>query len=287
MLEAVLTGHFVASVDTTVARHYGAGQRESKTSLRENGVEKGEKDEASLQQQSRSVPPTYEESKIMTRWSSSTSSLGIYLSAAEYIDSDHAEVAKAAAEWSNVGDTTQTAVRLFRFVRDLPYEADDFDVLSTFRASHVLEVGHGYCVSKASLCAALARAARIPARIGFADVRNHLSSPRLRQAMGTDVFAWHGYTEFYLDGRWIKASPTFDRATCEKAGVAPLEFDGTHDALLQAFDGSDAMEYLRFHGTYHDVPARFLSVEMLRLYPFTADRGISRYKAASRHDIDA
>lgn len=208
-----------------------------------------------------------------------TTSLGVFLAPAEYIDSDHPMILKQAEPWRALVDPVDRARAVFMFVRDVPYEADDFDVLDTFRASHVLEAGHGYCVSKAALGVALARAVALPARIAFADVRNHLSSPRLREAMGTDIFAWHGYIEFYLGGRWIKASPTFDPVTCERAGVSPLEFDGVNDALLQAFDHGQTMNYVAYHGAFHDVPARFLSAEMLRLYPFTRDRGISRYKA--------
>ena len=50
--------------------------------------------------------------------------------------------------------------------------------------------------------AAAARVLGVPARLGFADVRNHLTSPRLREMMNTDVFAYHGYTELLIDGRW-------------------------------------------------------------------------------------
>ena len=42
--------------------------------------------------------------------------------------------------------------------------------------SATLARGYGFCVNKAVLLAALARAVGIPARLGFADVRNHLSS---------------------------------------------------------------------------------------------------------------
>jgi transglutaminase-like putative cysteine protease len=208
-------------------------------------------------------------------------SLGVFLAPGEYIDSAQPLIVEQAARLVGSGSASERARAIFGFVRDLPYEADDFDVLDTYRASHVLTAGHGYCVSKAALGVALARAAGIPARIGFADVRNHLSSPRLREAMGTDVFSWHGYIEFYLERRWVKASPAFDPASCEKAGVAALEFDGVNDALLQAFDGTATMEYIAYHGTFHDVPARFLSAEMQRLYPFTRNRGISRYKATA------
>lgn len=204
----------------------------------------------------------------------------VFLAPGEYVDSDHPAVRTRADELTaGLTGPRQVAVAIYEAVRDLPYEADDLDDLETYRASHTLAVGHGYCVSKASLFVALLRAAGIPARVAFADVRNHLASPRLRDAMGTAVFAWHGYGEVALGGRWVKASPTFDRATCRRAGVAPLAFDGEHDALLQAFDGGGTMTYERLHGTFHDVPARFLAAEMPRLYPFTRSGGITRFKA--------
>lgn len=209
-----------------------------------------------------------------------TSTLAAYLAPAEYVDSHHPAVAaRARALCSGADDAHDAARRVFAFVRDIPYEADDFEDPGMFRASRVLARGHGYCVAKASLCAALARCAGIPARVAFADVRNHLASPRLLAALGTDTFAWHGYDELWLGGRWVAVSPTFDTATCERAGVPPLEFDGVHDAHLQAFDGGRPMVYVKHHGSFHDVPARFLAAEMPRLYPSFADRGVSRFKA--------
>jgi transglutaminase-like putative cysteine protease len=221
--------------------------------------------------------------------------MAAYLAPAGYVDSDHpliiaqarqlrAGVSAAAGAGAETGAemaaemVAEAGRAVFYFVRDLRYRGGDFEDLEIYRASSVLAAGHGYCVGKASLCAALARAAAIPARLGFADVRNHLASPRLRAAMGTDVFAWHGYTQLFVGGRWVSVSPTFDRAACERAGVAPLEFDGKHDALLQSFDGSGAtMSYVKRHGTFHDVPARFLAAEMPRLYPFARDHGITRF----------
>jgi transglutaminase-like putative cysteine protease len=204
--------------------------------------------------------------------------VGVYLAPGEYVDSDHPAVrARAADLAAGAPDPVAAARRLYDHVRDLPYRAGDLEDLATYRASHVLAVGHGYCVSKAALFAALARATGIPARVAFADVRNHLASPRLRRAMGTDLFAWHGYVEVLLGDGWVKTSPTFDTATCRRAGVPPLEWDGRSDALLQAFDGGGTMDYVRLHGTFHDVPARFLAAEMPRLYPFTRDGGIVRF----------
>ena len=133
----------------------------------------------------------------------------------------------------------------------------------------MLEAGAAYCVGKAALFAALCRAGGVPARVAFADVTNHLSSEKLREKMGTNYFAWHGFTEVLLDGRWVKASPTFNSTLCSRFGVAPLDFDGGTDALLQAYDGEGRtfMKYEVLHGAFHDVPAKFLIAEMARLYP--------------------
>ncbi len=154
--------------------------------------------------------------------------------------------------------------------REIRYDPDlDYADPETYRASSVLAAGSGYCVGKAALFAALCRAGGIPARVAFGDVTNHLSSQKLRERMGTNYFAWHGFTEVKLGDNWIKASPTFNSTLCSRFGVVPLDFDGEHDALLQAYDGAGRtfMQYEVLHGAFHDVPARFLMREMARLYP--------------------
>jgi transglutaminase-like putative cysteine protease len=150
------------------------------------------------------------------------------------------------------------AVRLHDAVRDgiayTPY--CDFRSPETYRASSVLRRGAGFCVGKAALLAAACRAAGIPARVGFADVKNHLVTARLRALMDTDVFYYHGYTEIRLEDRWVKATPAFDRKLCERFGVPPLAFDGRADSLLHPFDGGGRrhMEYVRDRGPCADVP---------------------------------
>jgi len=108
-----------------------------------------------------------------------------------------------------------------------PYRAD----LSAhgMKASTALTKGFGWCVPKAVVLAAVARAAGIQARLGFADVRNHLSTVRLRATMPTDVFAWHGCTELWPDGTWRKATPAFNIELCDKFGLLPLDFNGVDD----------------------------------------------------------
>lgn len=200
------------------------------------------------------------------------SSRRLYLSPAEFIDSDHQDVrAKAAATVGSVADPAERARLLYRAVRDgIRYDPYiDYTDPETYRASSVLARGHGYCVGKASLYVALCRAGGIPARLGLADVKNHLATPRLLEAVGTDLFAYHGYVEVMLGARWIKATPTFNASLCEKLGVPRLEFSGDSDALLQPFDagGREFMSYVAQHGTFFDVPAKFLIAEMTRLYP--------------------
>jgi transglutaminase-like putative cysteine protease len=195
-----------------------------------------------------------------------------YLAPGEFIDSDDPGVREFARRVAaNAADPAEAARRLYRAVRDEivydPYV--DYTVHDTFRASACLRAGRGFCVGKAALMAAAARALGIPARVGFADVRNHLASRRLLELVGTDEFVYHGYAELFLDGRWVKATPTFNLSLCEKFGVRPLEFDGRHDAILHPFDalGRRHMEYLREHGPATDVPADEIIVAFRARYP--------------------
>ncbi|MBS0278231.1 MAG: transglutaminase domain-containing protein [Proteobacteria bacterium] len=199
-----------------------------------------------------------------------TVSARVYLAPAEYVDSDHPAIrAKSQELCAAAADDAARARAIFYFVREILYHAADFADLNSYRASHVLKAGYGYCGAKASLFAALCRAAGLPARILFADVTNHISTPDKQKKFGTNLYAWHGYNEVRIGGAWLKVSPTFNSSLCEKIGVAPLEFDGNSDAILQAFDraGHRLMSYDKLHGTFHDVPAKFLAAEMQRLYP--------------------
>lgn len=169
----------------------------------------------------------------------------------------------AVREWAlatidGAPDEAQRARRLFASVRDLiRYDPYVFDVdPSAFAASAVLASERNWCVPKAVLLTAGARAAGIPARIGFADVRNHLSSEKLRARMGTDLFVFHGYVALHVGGAWRKVSPAFNAGLCARFGVEPLDFDGRSDALLHAYDGEGRrhMEYVADHGTWTGIP---------------------------------
>jgi len=195
-----------------------------------------------------------------------------FLEPAEYVDSAAPGIVDFARRvCEGAPDDVTKAVRLYYAIRDgivyTPY--CDFKAPETFRASACLERGSGFCVAKAALLAAAARASGIRARVGFADVRNHLTTPRLRDLLGTDVFYYHGYTELFLGGRWVKATPAFDRALCERFGVRPLDFDGREDSLFHPLDvaGRRHMEYVGNRGAFADVPVTEILETFNRCYP--------------------
>jgi len=195
-----------------------------------------------------------------------------YLSAGRFIDSDAANVIQFAQEAAaGARDDADRVTRLYHAVRDgIVYDPYvDLSDPANFRASGVLAAKRGFCIGKAALLAATVRALGIPARVGYADVRNHLTSPRLYEKIKTDVFTWHSYADIQLDGQWAKATPAFDLALCQRAGVKPLDFDGTEDSLFQPYDtsGRRHMEYLKDRGTYADVPYEVIVADFRKEYP--------------------
>ncbi len=183
----------------------------------------------------------------------------IYLTPTPILDCDHPLVARfASAAIADATDPRDKAVRLFYAVRDgIRYDPySPFYLPAHYQASRVLQKGRGYCVCKAALLCAVGRAAGIPSRIGFATVRSHLATTNLIEYLGTNLFVYHGYTEFRLGDRWVKATPAFNKELCQRHNVAPLEFDGYRDCLFQEYDRRNRryMEYLAYHGTFADVP---------------------------------
>jgi transglutaminase-like putative cysteine protease len=195
-----------------------------------------------------------------------------YLKPGRYVDSDAPAIVEFARQvCRDEIDDVIRAVRLYYAVRDSIIHTPYFDFRSedTYRASACLTRGSGFCVAKAALLAAAARVVGIPARVGYADVRNHLCTPRLRALMGTDVFYYHSYTELYLRSRWVKATPAFDRTLCDRFGVKTLEFDGLDDSLMHPCNvrGRRHMEYLCDRGSQFDVPVADIVEKFAAAYP--------------------
>ena len=183
----------------------------------------------------------------------------IYLTPTAVIDSDHKRVRDFAMETIDGSkDPLERAVKLYLAVRDRilydPYSP--FYLPEHYRASYVLKRGRSFCVPKASLLCALGRASGIPSRVGLADVRNHLATKQLIDFIGSNLFVYHGFVEFLLEGKWVKATPAFNSSLCRKHNVAPLEFNGREDSLFQPYnmENHKFMEYTKFHGIYADVP---------------------------------
>ena len=186
------------------------------------------------------------------------------------IDSDHPGVVDLAKRAT--GDTPRDrAIALYYLVRDeFRYDPYRIDLSpSGMRASRVLEAGYGWCVPKAALLAAGARAIGIPARLGYADVRNHLSTQRMRDLLQTDLYVWHGYTELWLDDAWVKATPAFNLSLCERFGILPLDWDGRTDSLYHPYDreGRRHMEYVHQRGTFDDMPLPLIAADIEATYP--------------------
>jgi transglutaminase-like putative cysteine protease len=199
------------------------------------------------------------------------------LASTTLIDSDHPAVVDFARTHGVGRDDRARAVALHDAVRDVfrydPYQVD-FSV-DGMRASGVIEKGIGWCVPKAALLAAACRAIGIPARLGYADVRNHLSTERMRRAMGTDLFVWHGYTALWIDGAWRKATPAFNKELCERFGLLPLAFNGHDDSIYHPYDraGNRHMEYVNQRGEFDDMPLAQIVADFARIYPRWTEPG--------------
>lgn len=202
------------------------------------------------------------------------SSASAMLAPTPFVDSESTEILEFVAR--NLPDAerlspTEKAIRLFDAVRD-QVRYNPFNIGTTageYRASHIAKQPSNYCVPKAIMLTAALRAAGVPAAVGFADVRNHLNSPKLVELMGTDLFIYHGYVALWLDGRQFKVTPAFNTEMCERFGVKQLIFDGESDALFHEFDVNSQrhMEYVNDRGWFVDPPIEQLLSDFHATYP--------------------
>jgi transglutaminase-like putative cysteine protease len=195
-----------------------------------------------------------------------------YLLPTAIIDSDHQTIVDYAASILENSDDhpISKAIKLYDAVRDgiwydpyLPFYRPEH-----YRASNVLKKGRAFCVGKASLLCSLGRVCGIPSRVGFATVRNHLATRQLLEFLGSDLFVYHGFVEFYLDHKWVKATPAFNIELCKKHKVIPLEFNGREDSIFHPYNAEKKqfMEYVDDHGTFADIPVDEIIVEWEKIY---------------------
>ncbi len=194
-----------------------------------------------------------------------------YLQPTEILDSEHPDIVSFVTETiDSAVDPVERACRLFLAVRDrIIYDTKvPFYKPEHYRASHVLKQGRGYCVSKACLLCAAGRTAGIPSRLGLVDLRNRGANPEIIEIIGCDIFTFHGYTEFLLEGKWLKATPAFDSSVFAKHNIAPVTFDGIHDAVYPShnLNGAPYAEYLTYHGSFADLPLDALLKSWRKIY---------------------
>jgi transglutaminase-like putative cysteine protease len=216
-----------------------------------------------------------------------------YLKPTEFFDYDKPEV-KAWIDQQLEGVPNEPVERikaLYLAVRDsVQYNPYVFQTdPRTLSASYALESRESYCIPKAVLLGAAARYIGIPSRLGLADVRNHLSSPKLIEWLRSDIFRMHGFIELYLNGQWVKATPAFNKQLCALMKVEPLEFDGVNDSVFQEFteDGQAHMEYINDHGVFDDVPFDFIVDGVRSAYGhlFEADGKPARVDGSLEQDV--
>lgn len=205
--------------------------------------------------------------------------LAQFLAPNRFVDSDHPAVVRFARQTAGGLPPKAAAVRLYGVVREhLRYNpwrvhfTEDAYVASGVLLRDPAEGGH--CIDKALLLAAAGRALGIPTRMHYANVRNHVGTAKLEEALGTDLLVFHGYTELHLGGRWVAATPAFNAALCARMGVAPLEFDGETDSIFQEYgrSGGKFMEYVTDHGAHAGVPFALMIREWEEHYPHLALR---------------
>ncbi|MFX0043210.1 MAG: transglutaminase-like domain-containing protein [Candidatus Hodarchaeota archaeon] len=215
--------------------------------------------------------------------------MSIYLQPNEFFDFDKKSVMNKAYEITNDLDSQkEKAIALFYWVRDeIKYNMALFvpKVKNYFIASKTIKRREGFCVSKSILLSTLARAVGIPARIHLCDLINHLVSQKIIDFMGHNVMYYHGYSEFYLNNKWVKLTPSFDKATALKGGFLPMvEFDGENDAVFPPYDvnGNKFGEYVRDRGVHADLPLDDIDKLFQEKYKMYRDH-LSGFKRVENH----
>jgi len=199
-----------------------------------------------------------------------------FLIKTDYIDIESKDITNYILDKTTKNDSQkQKAVKLFYAVRDdikyNPYLISPDK--KTFIASTILNQREGYCVQKAIVYAALCRATEIPCKLGFAIVKNHLTTKKLRELLKSDIFVFHGYNAVYIEDKWVKATPTFDIGLCNKFGIKAIDFDGKNDSIFHKYDraGHKHMEYIYDYGTFADLPYDLMISEVVKHYPHLAE----------------
>jgi transglutaminase-like putative cysteine protease len=194
-----------------------------------------------------------------------------FLQPTEFLNFDDESVNDFALRNATGDSDIEKAKSLYLAVRDgFQYNPYILDLRKKgLQASDLLKRNYGYCVEKAVLLAATARAVGIPSRLSFYIVKNHIATEKLEMILKSDELVFHGASEMFLAGKWVKATPAFNKNLCRMLDVEPLEFDGKTDSVFQEYDkkGNTFMKYLHDYGAFADLPYDFYLAELQQHYP--------------------
>ncbi len=193
-----------------------------------------------------------------------------FLKSTEFLDFYHPNFNTVEQIFNSQNNNLELVVDLYNWVRDaFIYDPYHLDITQNgLTASSVLSKKRAWCVEKSILLASLARKFGFPSKLGFAIVKNHLEISKLKDFLKREEIVFHGYCSIFVNDKWIKCTPAFDKRICAWNKVNVLQWDGVHDAMFQEFsEGKKFMEYLHFYGEFDDVPINLMNEEMRKYYP--------------------
>lgn len=213
--------------------------------------------------------------------------MSAFLDETKNIDFSHSSIENFLYEIDLSGNMKENAINIYYKVRDsFIYDPNHLDIRKeSLIASKVLNKKRAWCVEKSLLMIACCRSIGIPARFGFAIVTNHIGVEKLLKFLKRNEIVFHGYVEVFLNDKWIKCTPAFDKNVCRISKVLPLDWDGENDSMFQEYsNGIKFMEYLQFYGTYSEIPFELMHQEMKKFYPHLFETKIETKEFSFLHD---
>jgi transglutaminase-like putative cysteine protease len=193
-----------------------------------------------------------------------------YLAESLNVDFSHSEIEYFLNDIKISKNQRENAINIYLKVRDsFIYDPYHLNIRRNhLKASNVVLKKRAWCVEKSLLMVACCRALEIPARLGFAIVANHIGVEKLIKYLKRNEIVFHGYVEVFLNEKWIKCTPAFDKNVCRLSKVAPLDWDGENDSMFQEYsNGNKFMEYLQLYGEFSEIPFELMHAEMKKYYP--------------------